>query len=175
MIDSGSVLIYAKQFLSKINPKGDLIPVYSGLIKSPFYFNNIVYLPDWKYTENTLLLVLVHELGHHWYSPKNIVEYTREINVLEDVRIEKLQENHFSWFSQVKSCGYHELHSQGYFDNFYDKNNSMYFYNKVNMHFKLGTKFLFTEGEKVFLKRIRRIKTFSGLKQLYLDIKKAGH
>lgn len=109
-----------------------------------------------------------HEVGHALYTPTNWREAVDEsvpfdfVNVIEDVRIERLIQAKFPGLRVDFSHGYTELNNRDFFD-IADKDlTQLSFIDRINLHFKLGSRALiqFSDEEKVYVNAVDEADTF---------------
>ena len=109
-----------------------------------------------------------HEVGHALYTPTNWREEVDEsvpfdfVNVIEDVRIERLIQAKFPGLRVDFSHGYTELNNRDFFD-IADKDlTKLSFIDRINLHFKLGSRALiqFSDEEQVYVKAVDEADTF---------------
>ena len=134
------------------------------------YFNvqtRVLTLPMWEKATNEVYDMLVaHEVSHALYTPnKNFGSFdvpSSFINVVEDVRVEKLIKRRYMGISKTFYNGYKILKEEDFFQIEDENVNEMNLADKINLYFKAGS-FLdidFTEEEKEILEQISNIETF---------------
>ena len=118
--------------------------------------------------ENVYNLMTAHEVGHAlWTPPYWFDEVPNDIpfdfvNVIEDVRIEKMIQNKFPGLRSDFSRGYDALNQEDFFD-IKDKDTSeMSLIDRINLHFKLGARALisFTNEEQTYVNMIDEADTY---------------
>lgn len=118
--------------------------------------------------ENVYNLMTAHEVGHALWTPPYWFEQVPDdipfdfVNVIEDVRIEKLIQNKFPGLRSDFSRGYDALNQDDFFD-IKDKNTSeMSLIDRINLHFKLGARALitFTKEEQTYVNMIDEADTY---------------
>ena len=104
----------------------------------------VLTLPMWDKASNYVYDMLVgHEVGHALFTPdtdwmKNLKIPHGVVNVVEDVRIEKLMKRKYAGLSKTFYSGYFELSDTDFFD-IEDKNlNLLNFADRLNLHYKIG-------------------------------------
>ncbi len=119
-------------------------------------------------SEHVYNLMTSHEVGHALYTP---IEWRETIpnnvpfdfvNVVEDVRIEKLIQNKFPGLRVDFSKGYDALHTDNFFG-IKDKDiSTLSFIDRVNLHFKLGARALipFTTEEQIYVDGVNKCETY---------------
>jgi len=101
-------------------------------------------LPIWKNVSGTVYDLLVgHEVGHALYTPVEYGAVSQAIpqdilNVLEDVRVEKLMKRRYPGLSKSFYYGYNEMNDMDFFE-IKDKDlGKMSLIDRINMHYKVG-------------------------------------
>lgn len=109
-----------------------------------------------------------HEVGHALYTPADWADKVDKdipfdfINVIEDVRIERMIQDKFPGLRRDFSRGYDELNDKDFFE-LADKDvDLMNFIDRINLHFKLGHRALikFTDEELVYVRAVEDADTF---------------
>jgi hypothetical protein len=104
----------------------------------------VLTLPMWEKASNSVYDLLVgHEVGHALYTPdENWLETCKVppqfVNVVEDVRIEKLMKRRYAGLSKTFYNGYKELAEQDFFQIGDDDVKEYNLADKVNLHYKIG-------------------------------------
>lgn len=128
----------------------------------------VLTLPIWdKATDTIFDLLVAHEVGHALYTPNE--DWTEKckapqmfLNVVEDVRIEKLIKRRFPGLAKTFYKGYGELHEMDFFMLADEDISKMNLADRVNLHFKIGS-FLgikFTAEEQIVVDMIAQCETF---------------
>ena len=143
--------------------------------------SRILTLPMWKeMTPEIEDMLIGHEVGHALYTTE---EYTAPImenrklmgymNIIEDVRIEKLIKRKYPGLRKRMNDGYKQLNDRDFFgvksiQNFDD----ILLIDKINLYFKVGFNcgVKFTPEEKQFVNRAERTETVEEVIQLAQDI-----
>ena len=151
--------------------------------------NRVLRLPQWKDMTNDLIDMLIgHEVGHALYTTledystnnpyKEVPHFAGYMNVLEDVRIEKLMKRRYPGLRKSFNLGYKELNDRDFFgvaNGFKD----MLLIDKINLYFKAGYScgVTFTAEEKAFVRRAEETETCDDVialaKEIYDFSKKA--
>ncbi len=161
-----------KSQLAKLLATEDLIVENKKVETAAFNVHTrVLTLPQWDRASNNVYDMLVsHEVGHALYTPDRDWFTEPEwiglnqsfVNIVEDVRIEKLMKRRYAGISKTFYNGYHELSDEDFFD-VEDKDvNQMNLADKVNLYFKIGN-FLdikFTVEEMVHVTNIEHCETF---------------
>jgi len=126
----------------------------------------VLTLPLWQKSSNVVYdLLVAHEVSHALYTPNE--DWDSEVphqflNVVEDVRVEKLIKRKFSGLSKTFYRGYKEFYEKDYFEIGDHDINKMNLADRINIYFKIGS-FLnisFTEKEKEIVDIIGAVNTF---------------
>ena len=128
----------------------------------------VLTLPMWEKASNNVYdLLVAHEVGHALYTPDE--DWIKEhkippqfVNVVEDVRIEKLMKRRYAGISKSFYRGYKELSADDFFDIADEDISTMNLADKANLYFKIGS-FVgvpFNDEEREILKLIANTETF---------------
>ena len=129
--------------------------------------SRILTLPNWEKANNVVYDLLVgHEVGHALYTPEADLRNCRDINpsfinVVEDVRIEKLMKRKFH-LRKTFYNGYQQFHENDFFELDGKSVDNMSLVDRINIHFKIGN-FIdvkFSEDEKSIVKGVESVETF---------------
>ena len=151
--------------------------------------NRVLRLPQWKdMTDDLIDMLIGHEVGHALYTTledystnnpyKEVPHFSGYMNVLEDVRIEKLMKRRYPGLRKSFNLGYKELNDRDFFgvaNGFKD----MLLIDKINLYFKAGYScgVTFTAEEKAFVRRAEETETCDDVialaKEIYDFSKKA--
>lgn len=152
--------------------------------------NRVLRLPQWKDMTDDLIDMLVgHEVGHALYTTldeystknphKDVPYFSGYMNVLEDVRIEKLMKRRYPGLRKSFNAGYKELNTRDFFGIAGGDFKNMLLIDKINLYFKAGYNcgVTFTPEEKAFVRRAEETETcqdvISLAKEIYDFSKKA--
>lgn len=128
--------------------------------------------------ENVYNMFVAHECSHALYTPPS---WTDEIpnnipfdfvNVVEDVRIEKLIQDKFPGLRVDFTKGYDELNEKDFFS-IADKNvNDMNFIDRINLHFKLGARALisFSDEEQPLVDDVDQCETYTDVVEVAIKL-----
>ena len=141
----------------------------------------VLTLPNWDKASSIVYDMLVgHEVGHALFTPNedwtenaNIpVEGQGFVNVIEDVRIEKLMKRKYAGLRKSFASGYAELNALDFFE-IKDKDlNKFSLIDRINLHFKVGVAALipFTDTERDFVTRAENTETFDEVLKLAKEL-----
>ena len=126
----------------------------------------VLTLPLWQKSSNEVYdLLVAHEVSHALYTPNE--DWDPEVphqflNVVEDVRVEKLIKRKFAGLSKTFYRGYQQFYKEDFFEVEGKDVNKMNLADKINIYSKIGS-FLpvtFTEEEKEILDLVNMANTF---------------
>lgn len=144
--------------------------------------NRTLRLPQWKDMTDDLLDMLVgHEVGHALYTNpdeymkpehKEIPHFHGYLNVIEDVRIEKLMKRKYPGLRKSFNIGYKQLNDKDFFGVQEADFNNMLLIDKINLYYKAGYNcgVVFTDEEKEFVKRAEFTETVDDVIQLAKEV-----
>ena len=112
-------------------------------------------------------MLVAHEVGHALYTPDSDWFKDRKIspqfvNIVEDVRIEKMMKRRYAGISKTFHRGYSELADEDFFCIENEDVNKMNLADRANLYFKIG-KFVdidFNSQERVLIQKISDAETF---------------
>ena len=133
----------------------------------------VLVLPIWKDASATVYDLLVgHEVGHALYTPNEDVNADKAfVNVLEDVRIEKMMKQTYPGLKKSFFDGYKELWDRDFFGVKYADNiDDLPFIDRINLYFKGNNSINFTDEEQVWVNRAANTKSFQEVIQLAQDL-----
>ena len=131
--------------------------------------SRILTLPNWEKADNTVYDLLVgHEVGHALYTPESDLRNCGDINpsvinVVEDVRIEKLIKRKFPGLRKTFYNGYQQFHEKDFFELDGKSVNDMSLADRINIYFKIGNfiDIKFSENEQSIVQGVGSAETFS--------------
>lgn len=151
--------------------------------------NRTLRLPQWKdMTDNLLDMLIGHEVGHALYTDpdeylkpehKDIPHFHGYLNVIEDVRIEKLMKRKYPGLRKGFNLGYKELNERDFFGVAESDFDNMLLIDKINLYFKAGYNcgVEFNAEEKEFVKKAELTETVDDVialsKEIYAYSKQA--
>ena len=139
----------------------------------------ILTLPTWDKASATVYDLLVgHEVGHALFTDN--VDWTKDypevpkdfVNILEDVRVEKLMKKKYAGLSRTFFNGYNELNSDDFFSTKEENLDELSFIDRINLYYKIGAfhNIAFNDDEEQFLTRVGQTETFDEVLQLAREI-----
>ena len=134
-----------KSQLAKLLATEDLIVEHKVVETAVFNVHTrVLTLPQWDRASNNVYDALVaHEVGHALYTPdrdwyKEIQIPPSFVNIVEDVRIEKLMKRRYAGLSKCFYNGYNELNDQDFFDIDGKDLTNFNIADRINLYFKVG-------------------------------------
>ena len=153
-----------KSQLAKLLATEDLVVEHKNVETACFNVHTrVLTLPMWDGATNQVYDMLVaHEVGHALYTPDRdwIKEYKippQFVNVVEDVRIEKLMKRRYAGISKTFYRGYNELSDNDFFGVECEDVSKMNLADRVNLHFKIGNFVDIPFGEYLEMPIVRMI------------------
>ena len=110
----------------------------------------VLCLPIWKTASNTVYDLLVgHEVGHALYTPNQGLDGVNKgfVNVLEDIRIEKMMKVTYPGLRKSFFQGYTELWKDDFFGVNEEDISKLPFIDRINLFYKGNPEIQFTEEE----------------------------
>ncbi len=152
------------------------VPTASFDIKS-----RVLTLPMWKEMTPEIEDMLVgHEVGHALYTLDKYIKPIEEnpkmksyMNILEDVRIEKLIKRKYPGLRKRMNEGYKQLNDKDFFGvSKVPSLEALNLIDRINLYFKAGFQcgVKFTQDEKEFVNRAERVETIDEVIELANDI-----
>ena len=168
-----------KSQLAKLLATEDLVVEHKYCETACFNVHTrVLTLPMWEKASSQVYDMLVgHEVGHALYTPdrnwlKEIKVPPQFVNVVEDVRIEKLMKRRYGGISKTFYRGYQELAENDFFQIENENLNTMNLADKANLQFKIGSfvSITFTEDENQLMKKISDTETFDDVLQVSKEL-----
>ena len=134
-----------KSQLAKLLATEDLVVEHKKVPTACFNVHTrVLTLPLWEKASGIVYDLLVgHEVGHALYTPDE--DWTEKVkvppqfvNVVEDVRIEKLMKRKYAGLAKTFYNGYKELNEEDFFQVEDDDISTFNLADRVNLHFKIG-------------------------------------
>lgn len=143
--------------------------------------SRVLTLPMWKdMTPEIEDMLIGHEVGHALYTEYKYMEPIQEnpkmmgyLNILEDVRIEKLIKRKYPGLRKRMNEGYKQLNDRDFFGiKSVPSLDGLLLIDKINLYFKAGFQcgVKFTPEEKEFVNRAERTETIEEVIQLAHDV-----
>jgi hypothetical protein len=158
-----------KSQLAKLLATEDLVVENKYVETAQFNVHTrVLTLPVWERASSQVYDMLVaHEVGHALYTPDSDWFKDRKIspqfvNIVEDVRIEKMMKRRYAGISKTFHRGYSELADEDFFCIENEDVNKMNLADRANLYFKIG-KFVdidFNSQERILIQKISDAETF---------------
>lgn len=163
-----SVNFEIKGMLARLLATEDLIVEHKNVETACFNVHTrVLTLPMWEKASSVVYDMLVaHEVSHALYTPdKDMISLGvphQFINVVEDVRVEKLIKRRYMGLGKTFYGAYRDLQEQDFFCIADEDVDSMNLADRVNLYYKVGhfIEINFTKEEKEILDEIGEIETF---------------
>jgi len=182
-----STRISAKETLAKLMATENILVEHANVPTAGFdLINRRLLLPNWKnISDDVYTLLISHEVGHALFTPTNEWEqailqvkdlsFKQVVNVVEDVRIEKLIQNKYPGTSRAFKSGYDELEKANLFGTQGRDIASYGLIDRLNIHFKIGhfgyAKVPFSDKETPWLNKIASCKSFTDVLRVAAELK----
>ena len=134
-----------KSQLAKLLATEDLVVEHKKVDTACFNVHTrVLTLPMWEKASSSVYDLLVgHEVGHALYTPdedwsKQVKVPPQFVNVVEDVRIEKLMKRRYAGLSKTFYKGYGELAEEDFFQIADENIENFNLADKVNLYYKIG-------------------------------------
>ena len=174
-------MLEVKGTLAKLLAQEDLIVEHRQVETAMFDVEKrILTLPLWEKAEASVLDMLIsHEVGHALYTP-NEWDFVNEIplsyvNVVEDVRIEKLMKRRYAGLPKTFYNGYKDINKKDFFQLQFADLDQFALIDRINLFYKVGMfwDIPFHNGqEKAFRDECAIVETFDEVKDLAKRIAK---
>jgi hypothetical protein len=139
--------------------------------------NRILTLPMWEKASGDVYDMLVaHEVGHALFTPTEWfgkVDFPKSyLNIVEDVRVEKLMKRRYQGLPKTFAKGYSELTESNFFGIEGDDISNYNLIDRINLHYKIGPFACvpFVENERQYVDRAYEIESFDDAVNLAREI-----
>ena len=143
--------------------------------------NRVLTLPQWKDMSPIVEGMLIgHEVGHALYTTDGYIDPIKEdpklrsyMNVIEDVRIEKLMKRKYPGIRKTMTLGYQELNDRDFFGvKKVQDLSTLNLIDRINLYFKAGFScgVKFTTEEKEFVNRVEKTETVEDVVALAAEV-----
>jgi len=157
--------IETRGMLAKLLAKENLVIEHDNKAKTASFNtqDRVLTLPVLETTSECVYnLMCAHEVGHALATPADWNDQVPNnvpfdfVNVIEDVRIEKLIQNQYPGLRRDFALGYNELNDQDFFGIAGDDLSKKSLIDRINLHFKLGSRALvpFTDEEMTYVNAV---------------------
>ena len=173
-------MLEVKGQLAKLLAQEDLIIEHRNVSTAQFDVERrVLTLPMWERASETILdLLISHEVGHALYTPN---DWSHEgtvpqgfVNVIEDVRIEKMMKRRYAGLNKTFYRGYAEFADEDFFQIGDEDLETYSLIDRINLFYKIGNfeTIPFTEEEQVWCDRAGAVETFEEVIELAKEIHK---
>jgi hypothetical protein len=175
-----SVNLEVKGSLAKCLATENLIVEHKKVSTACFDVDRrVLTLPMWDKASETVYDLLVgHEVGHALFTDN--IDWREEypdvpkdfVNVIEDVRVERLMKKKYPGLSKTFYNGYNELNNDDFFSVKDENLDDLSFIDRINMYYKIGAfhNIAFSDQENEFVTRISQLETFQDVLQISQEI-----
>ena len=174
-------MLEVKGTLAKLLAQEDLIVEHRQVETASFDVEKrILTLPLWEKAEASVLdMLIAHEVGHALYTP-NEWDFVNEIplsyvNVVEDVRIEKLMKRRYAGLPKTFYNGYKDINKKDFFQLQFADLEEFALIDRINLFYKVGSfwDIPFTGAQEIaFRDEAATVETFEEVKDLAARIAK---
>ena len=157
-----------KSTLVKLLAEEDLSVIYQKVPTASFNVKTrVVTLPIWKdKSEDVADMMSLHEVGHALETPEDMMKKGEEkgikhsfLNVLEDVRIEKMIQDRYLGSVRIFKKAYDELLDKDFFNIKGKDLSKLNLIDRINMHYKNVPNVPFLDKEQEWVKKANETKT----------------
>ena len=157
-----------KSTLVKLLAEEDLSVIYQKVPTASFNVKTrVVTLPIWKdKSEDVADMMSLHEVGHALETPEDMMKKGEEkgikhsfLNVLEDVRIEKMIQDRYLGSVKIFKKAYDELLDKDFFNIKGKDLSKLNLIDRINMHYKNVPNVPFLDKEQEWVKKANETKT----------------
>ena len=168
-----------KSTLVKLLAEEDVTVSYQKVPTASFNPNTReVTLPIWKdKSESVMDMMSLHEVGHALYTPLSLLEDGQKknvkhsfLNVLEDVRIEKMIQDKYLGSVRVFKKAYTELLEKDFFGINGKDLSKLNLIDRINMHYKNVPNVPFDNDELEWVKKANETKTSNDVLNLAIEL-----
>ena len=138
-------MLEVKGTLAKLLAQEDLIVEHRQVETAQFDVEKrILTLPMWEKAEASVIdMLIAHEVGHALYTP-NEWDFVKEIplsyvNVVEDVRIEKLMKRRYAGIVKTFYNGYKDINKKDFFQLQFRDLEEFALIDRINLFYKVGS------------------------------------
>ena len=157
-----------KSRLAKLLAEEDIHVVHKPVETAAFDVKNReLVLPIWKdMTESVQDMMTLHEVGHALWTPLKMLEDAKKkkikfsfVNVLEDVRIDKMIKNRYPGGVRSYNLAYKDLQNRDFFGTHGKDLKSFNLIDRINLHYKGYSDVPFSDEEMVWVQKANETKT----------------
>ena len=168
-----------KSTLVKLLAEEDLQVTYKKVSTAHFDVNaREIVLPIWKdKSESVMDMMSLHEVGHALWTPLDLIEKGQKqevkhsfLNVLEDVRIEKMIQEKYLGSKKIFKKAYDELLKKDFFGINEKDLSKLNLIDKINMHYKHVPNIPFEDNELEWVEKANQTKTADDVLNLAVEL-----
>ena len=168
-----------KSTLVKLLAEEDLQVTYKKVPTAHFDVNaREIVLPIWKdKSESVMDMMSLHEVGHALWTPLDLIEKGQKqevkhsfLNVLEDVRIEKMIQEKYLGSKKIFKKAYDELLKKDFFGINEKDLSKLNLIDKINMHYKHVPNIPFEDNELEWVEKANQTKTADDVLNLAVEL-----
>ena len=168
-----------KSTLVKLLAEEDLQVTYKKVPTAHFDVNaREIVLPIWKdKSESVMDMMSLHEVGHALWTPLDLIEKGQKqkvkhsfLNVLEDVRIEKMIQEKYLGSKKIFKKAYDELLEKDFFGINEKDLSKLNLIDKINMHYKHVPNVPFEDNELEWVEKANQTKTADDVLNLAVEL-----
>ena len=168
-----------KSTLVKLLAEEDLQVTYKKVSTAHFDVNaREIVLPIWKdKSESVMDMMSLHEVGHALWTPLDLIEKGQKqevkhsfLNVLEDVRIEKMIQEKYLGSKKIFKKAYDELLEKDFFGINEKDLSKLNLIDKINMHYKHVPNIPFEDNELEWVEKANQTKTADDVLNLAVEL-----
>jgi len=174
----------AKTILARLLASENITVEFSKKMKTAAFDpkNRVLIMPVFEGVSTDVdSLFLGHECGHALFTPQDSITEVNSlkksglkdlVNIVEDARIEKMMQKKFGGLRRSFYNAYDELFNRNFFGVGYDDIHDLSFPNRLNLHFKIGSRLgiHFSAEEQVFVDRIENADSWSDVMDISNDL-----
>ena len=174
-------MLEVKGTLAKLLAQEDLIVEHRQVETAQFDVEKrVLTLPMWEKAEASVIdMLIAHEVGHALYTP-NEWDFVNEIplsyvNVVEDVRVEKLMKRRYAGLPKTFYNGYKDINKKDFFQLQFRDLEEFALIDRINLFYKVGSfwDIPFTGAQEIaFRDEAATVETFEEVKDLAARIAK---
>ena len=168
-----------KSTLVKLLAEEDLQVTYKKVPTAHFDVNaREIVLPIWKdKSESVMDMMSLHEVGHALWTPLDLIEKGQKqevkhsfLNVLEDVRIEKMIQEKYLGSKKIFKKAYDELLEKDFFGINEKDLSKLNLIDKINMHYKHVPNVPFEDNELEWVEKANQTKAADDVLNLAIEL-----
>ena len=168
-----------KSTLVKLLAEEDLQVTYKKVPTAHFDVNaREIVLPIWRdKSESVMDMMSLHEVGHALWTPLDLIEKGQKqkvkhsfLNVLEDVRIEKMIQEKYLGSKKIFKKAYDELLEKDFFGINEKDLSKLNLIDKINMHYKHVPNIPFEDNELEWVEKANQTKTADDVLNLAVEL-----